>query len=64
MNRRTIYAECIDRIDFIVDHPEAYGGAEKALARIAEILDQSALRDASGDKADKDPNYQNQEDES
>ena len=39
MKPESIYA-CIGRIEYVANHPEAYGGPEKALRRIAELLNE------------------------
>ena len=38
MEPESIY-ECFGRIKYVANHPEAYGGSKKALARIRELLD-------------------------
>ena len=40
MEQESIYA-CIGRIEYVANHPEAYGGSKKALARIRELLDEA-----------------------
>ena len=40
METESIY-ECIGRIYYAADHPDDYGGPEKALARIRELLDEA-----------------------
>ena len=40
METESIYS-CIGRIEYAANHPEDYGGPEKALARIRELLDEA-----------------------
>lgn len=43
MDTKSIY-ECIGRIDYAANHPDDYGGPEKALARIRELLDEAGKK--------------------
>ena len=43
METESIYS-CIGRIEYAANHPEDYGGAEKALARIRELLDEAGKK--------------------
>ena len=36
--------ECIGRVKYVANHPEAYGGSKKALARIRELLDEAGKK--------------------
>lgn len=40
METESIY-ECIGRIEYVANHPEAYGGPKKALARIRALLSEA-----------------------
>ena len=39
MDTESVY-ECFGRIEYVANHPEAYGGSKKALRRIAELLNE------------------------
>ena len=43
METESIY-ECFGRIEYAANHPEDYGGPEKALARIRELLDEAGKK--------------------
>ena len=43
MEMESIY-EIFGRIDYAANHPEYYGGPEKALARIRELLDEAGKK--------------------
>lgn len=48
MDTESIY-ECIGRIYYVANHPEGYGGPEKALARIRELVNKTARASAAVD---------------
>ena len=54
MEPESIYA-CIGRIEYVANHPEAYGGPKKALARIRELLSEADR--ASADMEPDTPEY-------
>ena len=39
MDTESIY-ECIGRVKYVANHPEDYGGPEKALKRITELVNE------------------------
>lgn len=43
MDTESVY-ECFGRIEYVANHPEAYGGSKKALARIRELLDEAGKK--------------------